>query len=174
MGVRKRKVCAGSTPQRQTTESYRQYEEDIFIQPALGPRSGGKEPERVHNPAPAELPTRPSTAHAAGDRPNRMTSMNDNVSASAAVGSYSGKRAGPSSGSDFDPADKHSDAQMKQSMLSPLQDERHHHPGPMHTPMDDSIVITDEPTMDFSPECTFLQNQVCVSAVVSYKRNQLI
>lgn len=135
-------------------EAPKQYEEDVFIQPALGPRSGSKEFERLHNPTPAELPTRPSTAHAAGDRPSRMMGLNDNVSASAAVGSYSGRRAGPSSGPGYDQADKHSDVPDNSSMMTPLPDGRLHHPGPMHTPMDDSIVITDEPTMDYSPECT--------------------
>jgi hypothetical protein len=42
--------------------------------------------------------------------------------------------------------------------MSPLLDERLHHPGPMHTPMDDSVVITDEPTMDHSPVCTLPWN----------------
>jgi hypothetical protein len=146
-------MFAGSTPQRPTPESSRHYNEEVFIQPALGPRSGGKEPEKIRGPAAADLPARPSTAHGAGERPKRMPGFNDNVSASAAVGTYMGRPLGPSSGSDYDPPEKQNDAPGKNSMLTPLPDERQYHPGPMHTPMDDSIVITDEPTMDHSPEC---------------------
>jgi hypothetical protein len=66
--------------------------------------------------------------------------------------------AGPTRGSEYPPPDKHASVQGKNSLMTPLPDERLHHPGPMHTPMDDSVVIMDEPTIDQSPECTFLHS----------------
>lgn len=89
------------------------------------------------------------------------------MSASDAVGSFAGRRpgtAGPTP--EHDAYERPADIHAKDSIVTPLpHDNRHQHPGPMHTPMDDSIVITDEPTMDHSPECTFYSCRVVTCGI---------